>query len=230
MTTVAIHQPNYLPYLGYFDKIDRADVFVLLDSVTYTHNDWRNRNRIKTPQGERWLTVPVVRKGALKTLIRDARINGSGWRRKHWMTLEQSYSRSPHFAKYRGFFERVYETEWKLLGAFDEFLVRKMCGFLGIEATIVRASSLGGIVGAKTDLLVSICKTLGADRYISGVGAERYMDRGKFEEAGIEVVLQDFECPVYDQMHGGFVPDLSAVDYLFNCGNPDVRAGRGAPA
>jgi len=218
MTIVAIHQPNYLPYLGYFDKIRRADVFVFLDTVTYTHNDYRNRNRVKTSQGERWLTVPVVRKGALETPIKDIRIDGSRWCRKHWRTMEQSYSRSPHFAEYRGFFKEVYETEWAMLANLDKFLVRKMCGFLGVNATIVDASELGVVRGTKTDLLISICKTLGADKYVSGSGAEGYMDREKFGDAGVEVVLQDFGCPVYDQLYGGFVPNLSAVDYLFNCG------------
>lgn len=216
-TTVAIHQPNYLPYLGYFDKIDRADIFVFLDSVTYTHNDWRNRNRIKTQQGGRWLTVPVVQKGAVSTPIKDIRIDGSRWRRKHWITMEQSYSKAPHFAPYRDFFKDVYGTDWSLLGDLDEFLVRRISAFMGLDTVMVDASDLG-VGGVKSDLLVGICRAVGADRYISGSGADRYLEYEKFKDVGIEVVAQNFICPLYGQPHGRFIPNLSAVDYLFNRG------------
>ena len=225
MLTVAIHQPNYLPYLGYFDKIDKCDVFVFLDSVTYTHNDYRNRNRVKTQHGEHWRTVPVVHKGALDTPIHDIRIDGQRWRKKHGRTLEQSYCRAPMFREYWEFFKRAYEHEWTSLSWLDKHLIEGMCKMLGVGAEFVDSSNLddapdccGRPRGNPTDLLVDICKQLGAARYISGPGAGTYVQPEKFEDAGIEFKWQEFRCPEYPQLHGLFVPNLSAVDYIFNRG------------
>jgi len=219
MLTVAIHQPNYLPYLGYFDKIAKCDLFVLLDSVAFTHNDWRNRNRVKTQHGAHWLTVPVVHKGALETPIREIRIDGGRWRKKHARTLEQSYSRALMFKEYWPFFERMYEREWPLLDGLDKLLIEGMCDMLGIKARFVTSSELDVAPGWRgTDLLVDICKQVGAGRYVSGPGAGAYVQPEKFHAAGIEFVWQEFKCPEYTQLHGEFIPNLSAVDYLFNCG------------
>ena len=217
MTTVAIHQPNYLPYLGYFEKIRDSDIFVFLDNVTYTKNRLINRNKIKTPDGRCWLTVPVVNKSILQTCIGDVKISNTvNWRKKHWNSIRYNYGRASSFKKYKSFFEDIYNTEWELLAELNEYLIEEICNFLGITNAFVKASTLD-VEGAGTNLLVSICEALEADVYFSGGGAGDYMDCSEFKRKDIDVIIQKFEAPIYSQLHGEFILNLSVIDFLLNC-------------
>lgn len=215
---VAVHQPQYLPWLGYFDKMDEADCFVLLDDVQFKKNEWQNRNRIKTASGWQWLTVPVVRRFPQR--ISEVRIDaGAPWSRKHIRALTMNYASAPAFDIHRPFFEELYAREWTLLHDLSLEAIFYLVAALGIQTKLVLASALALTpVETATERLVAICQALGADSYISGAGGRDYLDPDRFAEAGIGVDFQAFHCPSYPQRFGRFEPNLSVVDLLFNCG------------
>lgn len=223
---VAIHQPQYLPWLGYFDKMDQADCFVILDHVQFKKNEWQNRNRIKTASGWQWLTVPVLHRFPQR--ISEVRINETApWSRKHLQALVLNYATAPSFDAHRAFFEEAYAREWKLFIDLALTTLAYLVEALGIQTKLVLASSLAlpEREGA-TDRLVSICQALGADSYLSGTGGRGYLDLGRFVEAGIQVWFQAFQCPPYPQEFGAFEPNLSIVDLLFNCGSQSLQVLR----
>jgi hypothetical protein len=230
---VAAHQPHYLPWLRYVEKIARSDVFVLLDDVQYTKNGWQNRTRIKGAGGWMYLTVPVL--GAFGKPIVDVRINTqTRWRAKHWMAFETNYARAPHFCRYRDLLQPLYERPWDRLCDWNLATLEALVRALGIRTRLVRSSHLG-IPGRGTERIVAICRALGAAAYLTGdYAASRHLDAGQFAPAGIEVRRQGWQCPTYPQQHAraGFVPDLSIVDLLFNAGDESlaVLARRGRPS
>jgi len=229
MMIAAIHQPNYLPWAGYFYKIDKCDVFVFLDNVQYTKNSFINRNRIKTAQGAQWLTVGVLTKGHLGQLISQVEIdNNVPWGAIHGKTIHQNYAKAPGFDKYRAFFEDVYRRGWEKLADLNETLVKLVCGILGTGSRVefVRASELG-VTGRDTELLINICRAVGADTYLSGFGGAKYQAEKEFEEAGIQLKYYDFQHPNYRQLWGDFIPDLSIIDLLFNEGDKSRQILRG---
>ncbi len=218
MKTAVILQPGYLPWLGFFEQVHRSDNFIFYDDVQYTTNDWRNRNRIKTDRGAAWLTVPVER--CFPISIREARIdNRSGWRSKHVKTLRQYYGKAPFFDRFFPALERIYEKEWMFICDLDTALIREILSELGVRREIYFSSELGE-KGEKSERLVRLCRRVGADVYYSGKAAAEYLDEKLFAESGIQVTYQDYNHPVYRQLHGEFVPHLSVVDLLFNEG-PD---------
>jgi len=215
------HQPNYLPWLGFFDKMVQSDVFVISDNLQFERHDFQNRNRIKTPQGAKWLTVPVKHDGNGNLMpINEVEIanhsNLPGLKR-HWETLRASYVGASFWKEYCDFFEGVYRQEWTLLVDLNMALIEGFRKFLRIDTPLMKGSSLCA-TGQKNELIIAQCKELGADVYLSGVGAKSYLDVDFFRQEGIEVRFQDFHQPVYRQMHGEFVPCLSAVDFLFCTG------------
>lgn len=216
---IGILQPGYLPWLGFFEQLERVDAFVILDDVQYDRGGWRNRNRVKTAHGVRWLTVPVLVSLADPPPIAAVRIdNRANWRRKHLETLRQAYARAPHFERYRPLLEEAYGREWRLLVDLDLHLIEALAAALGIDAAkIVRSSSLG-VGGGREERLLAICARLGADRFYEGAAGRDYLDVERFAAAGVRVEFQDYGHPVYPQLHGAFVSHLSAVDLLFNCG------------
>jgi hypothetical protein len=224
---VAVHQPQYLPWLGYFDKMDRVDCLVLLDDVQFETNDWQNRSRIKTATGWQWLTVPVRHR--FPQPLAEVRVDTSApWRRKHLAALVANYRSAPAFDAHRPFFETLYAREWGLLLDVSLAGLTYLAGALGIATRLVRASTLGLPGGLRaTERLVEICRRLGADTYLSGAGARAYLELERFGAAGIAVPFQAFACPVYPQRHGAFQPDLSVVDLLFNCGKDSLAVLRG---
>lgn len=219
MSTVAIHQPNYLPYLGYFYKIANCDKFVFLDNVQYGKNGFVNRNRIKTPNGEAWLTVGVFTKRHFGQLINEAKTNnGVNWRYDHWRSIQLNYARALHFGEYGSDVEKTYLRHWSYLANFNERLIKVICGLLGIRnVQFFRASELK-VSGGGTELLVNICKSIGGDAYLSGASGEKYMDEELFKKESIKVLYSEFEHPIYTQLWGGFTPDMSIIDLLFNEG------------
>lgn len=216
---VSIHQPNYLPWLGYFYKIANSDIFVIQDNLLYIKKSFINRNTIKTPRGAQWLTLNVLSKGRSGQLINEVEIDNSiQWGRIHLKTLEANYGKAPYFQEYRDQFESIYQEKWESLADLNETLVRQICEMLSIKnVKIVRTSELG-VCGKSTSLLINICKAVGADTYLSGFGGKKYMDEGLFENEGIKLKYSEFQHPVYNQLFGDFVPNLSVIDFIFNEG------------
>lgn len=215
--TAVILQPSYLPWLGYFAQMARADVFVVYDDVQYDKHSWRNRNRIKTAHGVQWLTVPVATHGKNKPLNSEVQIAGQDWRRKHLATIRQQYAKSPFFERYIGVFEDLYGREWTNLLELNHAAMLSLADALGLTREIRFASTLG-IGGAGAPRLIEICRALGAARCYEGAAGRNYIDDALFASAGIELEYQDYRHPEYPQLHGPFEPFLSVIDLLFNCG------------
>lgn len=217
MTVVAIHQPQYLPWLGYFDKLERCDVFCLLDTVQYKKNEFQNRNRIKTAEGWQWLTVPVTYRFPQR--IEEVGINQTvDWQRKHLQALKTNYSKAPFFETYYPSFEEFYQQSYDFLVQVNVACIQLLVELLGLERKLVLASSLPVETEDSTLRLVEICKNLGGDYYLSGRDGAKYIDVDMFQNHKIEVLFQDFKHPHYPQCYGPFEPNMSVVDLLFNCG------------
>lgn len=211
---MAGHQPNYLPWLGFFDKMNKCDVFVIEDAVQFIYHEFQNRNRVKTNNGVRWLTVPVKEGRKRKKFSEILISNEKNWSRGHWLTLKMNYGNSPYWDEFCNFFEETYNKKWEKLIDLNLHLIKGIMDFLDIEKELILASSLN-VSGEKCDLIIAQCKILGAETYLSGTGALTYMDIDKFKGEGIDVVFQEFEHPTYPQLWGEFIENLSIVDYLF---------------
>lgn len=226
MRVLAAHQPQYLPWLGLFDKLAQADVFVLLDDVQFKKNEWQNRNRIKGSSGAQWITVPVRHR--FPQTIAEVEVRESEpWRRKHLRALESNYGKAPHFADEMPLFAAVLDQPWTLLAPLNIELIRRLTARLGID-TDIRMGSEIEVREHPTLRLVDLCRELGADTYLSGAGGD-YLDRDLFDAAGIELRFQHYEHPEYAQLHGDFEPYMSVVDLLMNCGDDSfsiIRSGR----
>jgi hypothetical protein len=218
MTIATIHQPQYLPYLGFFHKVAHADVLVVLDDVQFLKRGFQHRNRIKTPQGWQWITVPVS--PGSRQLLPDVRVSGGeDWAAKHEKAITLNYARAPHFAELSaGVFEVLHRPHDRLV-ELDLALMRWALDLLGIEVEVVRSSAYA-VETAKSERLTDLCRAVRAETYLSGEGARSYMDLDVFARAGVEVRWQAFDPPAYEQLFPaqGFVPDLAIVDTLFCCG------------
>ena len=215
---VAIHQPEHMPWLGFFEKLLRADLFVLLDDVQFSKGDFQNRNRVKGQGGAQWLTVPVAHRLGQK--INEVETAGDAWRAKHWKTLRSCYARAAHFETYAGEFEEFYARPRAKLSEVNVEAIRMLARAFGVGKEFVFSSTLGA-GGQKSELVLNICKAVGATHYYSGRAGSTYLDAEAFRRAGIDVVVQEFKHPTYEQLfmkEQGFVPNLSAVDLLFNRG------------
>lgn len=229
MTSVVVLQPSYMPWLGYFDQMDRADVFVFYDVVQYDKNGWRNRNRIKTRQGAQWITVPVLQSKRHDQTNLEVEIDTRGdWAAKHTSSLEQAYAHARHVDDYLPEIASVLHQPWTKLVDLNVRLTQTICGWLDIATECHRCSELD-VAGDRNERLLNICRRFGADRYISGDSAKDYLDEDAFRRSGIEVEWQDYRHPRYEQLHGEFLPNLSVIDLLFNCGGESlaiIRTGR----
>lgn len=220
---VGILQPGYLPWLGFFEQVCRCDQFVLFDDVQFDKNSWRNRNRIKTPEGPLWLTVPVRHRGHIgQTLLQTEITECTVWPRKHLNTLHAYYGKAPHFKRYIEGLAGIYRRKWVYLVDLDLALIFHLLEVLGITTPVLRSSELG-ITGKSTERLVTICKALKADRFYEGAAGQDYIEAEKFAEAGIVLEYQHYEHPTYPQLYGEFIPYLSVVDVLFNCGEESLK-------
>lgn len=219
---LVILQCSYLPWLGYFDQMNRCDIFVVYDDIQYTRNDWRNRNRIKTAQGIQWVTVPVLLKGKEFPLIKDVQINNAtNWRKDHYRTIKQNYSRARYFKDYIDMFEEVYSKDWKYLIDVDMAFIYLFKDALGIKSEIRFASDLK-IKGNRIQKLIDICKYFNASEFLEGQAGKNYIDDSEFERNGIKIEYQNYEHPTYSQLYGNFVSYLSIVDLLFNEGKQSL--------
>jgi hypothetical protein len=214
---VAVHQPQYLPWIGYFDKMRRADVFCYLNDVQYKKNEWQNRNRIKTAQDWQWLTVPVRYRFPEK--INEVRINNTThWSKKHLQALKTNYNRAPYFKAYFSIFEDIFSKKWEFLSELNIHLIERLKDTLQMQEKKTIVSSELVLREDPTDRLIDICKALGADTYLAGQGGANYMDATRFAENGLKVIMQKFRHPVYWQLFKNFKSHLSILDLLFNCG------------
>ena len=220
-----ILQPSYIPWRGYFHQIYKADIFVFYDDVQYDKHGWRNRNRVKTHQGIRWLTIPVTSADnpIHQTPINCVKmVNKNAWKPKHWKTIEQSYSKAPYFEDYAALVEGFYNRPTELLADFTIELTVVLSKELGIDNTrFIRSSSLKTI-GTKTDRLLCILKALGATHYITGPSAKDYLEEDRFEAAGITLEYMAYDYPEYDQLYPPYDPFVTILDLLFMTG---PRAG-----
>lgn len=221
---VAAHQPHYLPWLGYLDKLAKADLFVVMDDLQYEAQNFQNRQRLKLADGAAWLTVPLHR-GGQDERICDKTIDNTAsdrhhWQARHWRTLEVHYGRAPYFARYAPELRAIYTRPWHSLVELDLAMLELARGWLAIKTPIVRASSLG-LTGAKTGRLIDLCRKVGARAYLTGSGGSAgYLDAERMGRAGIGVIWQCFAHPVYAQRYAarGFVSHLGFVDLVLNCG------------
>lgn len=221
---VSIHQPAYLPWLGYFDKIRKADVFVYLDTVQFQKNSFQNRNKIRTAQGSVWLTVSVETKGPLAALrLDDLRVNNRvNWMRKHRAAIEMNYHKAIEFERVFPMITRFYTTPVERLADYCFEMLGLFVEMLELDTRILRSSELPGVNGAKSDLILNICHQLGADSYLSGSLGRNYLELDKFEQAGVAVRFQDYQHPVYRQVYPGFEPRMGVIDLLFNEPRPQA--------
>lgn len=216
---VTIHQPEHLPWLGFFDKLISADVFVCLDTVQFRKNYFQNRNRILTASGPIWLTVPVKTKGHLESTLADTEIANDGrWARKYWKTVSQNYGRHPFFQSHAGRFMDIFQRDWTRLVDLNLALIEVFWETFGIERQVLLASSLG-VGGKSSQLLLDICRRTSATTYLSGPAGQDYLDESLFAAAGIEVRYHEFTHPTYPQVGADeFVSNLSALDLVMNLG------------
>jgi hypothetical protein len=227
---VAIHQPQFLPWLGYLHKIASCDAFVFLDNVQFKKNEFQNRNKLLVSGEPRWVTVPVSFR--FGDTLRQARVPAeAGWRDTMWKTLEHNYGHAPFFGTFAPGLRALIERPWACLADFNEATVRWLLDAFGIATPLYTASRLPEVTTDPTGRLVALCRLLGADTYLSGAGGHDYLDTAAFEAAGLRLAFQEFHHPVYPQTAArrngpAFVSHLSAFDGLMNCGGGE--AGRRA--
>lgn len=216
---VAISQSNYIPWKGYFDMIAVVDEFILFDDMQFTRRDWRNRNRIKTPQGPQWLTVPVQVKGKYNQKIKDTLIDGTEWAKTHWKTLKQNYCRAPYFDEISVWLEPLYITESHVyISQLNRCFIEAICQYLNIK-TVISNSSDYDLIEGKTERLTHLCKQAGAAEYISGPSAKDYVEEEIFGAMNIDITWFDYTGYLeYPQLWGKFIHELTILDLLFNCG------------
>jgi hypothetical protein len=241
---VSVHQPQYIPWLGYFDKIAKSDCFVFLDCVQYKAREFQNRNKIRTKVGWIWLSVPVestdagcaqARSGASdcagnRQKINEVKVdNGSSWQRKHAASLRAWYGGARCFNEHFPFFEEVYSRQWARLVELNVHIIQYMLKALAIDTPLVFESDLH-IFGTRTQRIIEICRTLKADTYLSGIGGKEYLEEGLFAENGMRLLYQEFKHPEYEQRFMPFAAYMSAVDLLFNHGKDSREILLGKPA
>ena len=230
---VAAHQPHFLPWLGYFDRMRRADLFVLLDHVQFERQNFQNRTRILTHQGTRWLTVPVVQRSRAERIVEKRIDDRDGrWAQRLAGTLQFSYGRAPWFREYAPEIVRILESPGTHLVDLNIRLTEILRDVLEIRTPMIRSSGLE-LAGQRSELVLNLCRAVGATTYLSGRGASRaYLDTEAFRRAGITLEWQEFRHPVYPQVpsRGDFAPNLSAVDLLFQCGPRSAAILRGEDA
>jgi len=222
--SVAIVQSNYIPWKGYFDLINSVDEFILYDDVQYTRRDWRNRNLIKTRDGLKWLTIPVVVKGKYTQRIRETRISEADWGRKHWAAIAHSYAKCLHFAAYRPLFEPLYlESREPFLSHVNFRFIRAICAILDIQTTISWSSDFA-LRDGQNERLIGLCKGARATHYLSGPSAREYLDESQFTAEGITVKWMDYSgYRPYTQLFGPFEHGVTVLDLIFNEGSEARR-------
>ncbi len=215
-----ISQSNYIPWKGFFDSIHLVDEFIIYDTVQYTRGDWRNRNRLKTPSGPQWLTIPVKVKGLYQQSIHDTRVHDEAWGEKHWKTIVHNYANAPYFDSVAAVLEPLYlHPPSPMLSDINHSFIRAVCRFLGIETRIRWSREFVAEGEDRVSRLVDICRQVQATDYFTGPAAKNYLQDDPFREAGIQIHYFDYSgYPEYPQLFGDFVHEVSVLDLLFNPG------------
>jgi hypothetical protein len=212
------HQPVYLPWLGLFHKIWLSDTFVSFDIAQYLPKEWMNRNKIKTHNGEEWLTVPVLKKGFLTKKTFEIRINNSiNWRRKHFKSICLNYKNAKYYDYYINILEKVYLKKWDFLSDLNEYILKTFLKELNIKVNFLKASE-ENYTGKGSDLVLDMCKKLKAKKYVFGSQGKNYASAKDFNKNNIEIIFQEYNHPEYSQLHKNFVSNLSVIDLFFNEG------------
>ncbi len=219
---VSVHQPQYLPWLGYFHKMCHSDIFVFLDNVQYKKGEFQNRNRLRTQHGWVWLSVPVLNKESYPNISAVYIDNLQDWRDKHWKTILLNYTNTAFFGNYRDFFEDLYKKRWERLVDLNIYIIRHLNGLLQLDMPAYLESQLN-IKTTDTQRIIDICRTLKADTYLSGIGGKAYLDEKLFDAHGIRLIYQDFKHLEYTQRYEPFIPFMSAIDFLFNHGAQSLK-------
>ena len=224
MKTVSIMQPTYLPWLGYFDLTNRSDIFVFLDTVQLDKRSWQQRNRIKTPNSEIMLTVPVLTKGRFNQEIRDVEIDVSQrFEKKHFNSIHFNYKNSKYYKLYIGELEEIFFSKISRLANLNIKLIKWLSSKIGIKTKFISSSELD-VSGSKTELLINICLKINANHYLSPIGSKNYIEKNNlFTSSGIQLSYQDYQHPTYNQLFGDFIPYLSVIDLLFNEGEKSLE-------
>lgn len=215
---VGIIQSSFIPWRGYFDFIASVDAFVFYDDIQYTRRDWRNRNRIKTPKGWEWLSVPVHFSRTIGQTILETRIDtGQDWPAHHLGRWGSHYRTAPHLEAVRDIYEKVLSEQPETISALNIGFIKAICRYLDITTPLVLSTELGA-TGCKTDRLIGMLTRLGADRYLSGPAADAYLDKTAFSRAGIQLEYKSYDYPPYPQLWGPFEAQVSILDLIANCG------------
>lgn len=219
-----IHQPNFLPWLGYFYNIANSDVFIVLDDVQYIKRSFITRNMIKGPQGAQYIILPIFQKGKykqsiLKCVLYDKEKN----LKKIIHTIKSNYSKAKYFSTYFNEFQNILNNNTNSLIEINFSLIKWVLEKLSIQVEIEKSSKLKNIVGKSTERLISICQEMKADEYLSGFGGMKYQQENLFKEAKIKLKITNFQHPRYPQCWGDFIPNLSIIDLLFNCGSESKK-------
>lgn len=220
MKKVAILQSNYIPWKGYFDIISSVDEFILYDDMQYTRRDWRNRNKIMTPTGAIWLTIPVESKGKYYQSINETKVDGHQWIDKHWRSIRLNYAKARYFKEYEHRIEKVYEKcrDEQFLSRINYLFLTEICSILDINTKITWSSEYE-LADGKTERLVKLVKDAKGDCYLSGPAAKNYIMPEFFENAGIKLQWMDYSgYPEYEQLGMKFDHGVSILDMIFNVG------------
>ncbi len=215
MTIISIRQPGYLPYLGFFKKIQSSDIFVFLDDVQYERSGFDNRNKIKTVDGNMWLTVPVRNKFGQK--LNQVIIIDSEWRSNHRLSIRTNYQKAPYFSKYWDTIDEILCSKWEKLLDLNLKLIQFFIKELRLNTKTILSSELQ-IELSGSEKLLEICKKLGAKTYMSGENGKQYLDQKIFADSKIKVIYEKFQHPIYRQINGNFISNMAIIDLLFNEG------------
>lgn len=226
---VTIHQPEHMPWLGFFHKINMADVYVVLDNVQFRKRYFQNRNKIRTANGVNWLTVPVKVKDEFSQKIKDTLIDDSNrrWNKKYWDSVFFSYKKAPFFRKYSDKISSILSREWTHIVELNMSLIAAFLEILELKPEIIKASDIKGLDDKKSSLILKICQRLDAKIYISGISGREYLDTQEFKESGIRIIFQEFHHPIYHQLYKPFIPCMSVIDLLFNYGDKSLSVING---
>ena len=221
---VVVHQPDFMPYLGFFDRLLKADIYVIFDNVQFVASSrgWTNRDKIKVSGGWKWITVGTKKAPRNAKISEILLFEDSGWRKTHLNLFYENYRTADYYREIEPYIEELYTFRCEKMMDFNLQSIHMLMRLLDIQIETVLASGLNPI-GKSNALIIDIMNKLGAKTYLSGVGAKDYHDQSLYDEAGISVVWQDFRPPIYKQQFGGFIPYLSSIDVLFNCGIEQSR-------